>query len=426
LGFFQTIAKENFDSVKKGFDSVFNAEVGEKIQKIMASVDDLFGAITGFKTDNKDGLSSYFETTGQMIARILLKVLDFIDITIDLITYIVDFSQKIINLYNQINSIISSIGGFFTTLWQNVLNFFNPLVAEIQRVLNEGFAYILGYILGFAIRLVGQLIWFLASMAINIYSFLFILGVEVGKFLLDLINQYIHWGIATRDSLIAKLGEFITFLSKLPFEILKFLQESLNYLLVELPKWGNAFGEMVQKLIRYLTTTPWHVIISDVMNLLSQGVKAGGKWVAEAFNNLLKISIDIFVKIPEWFVTFDWKKTMGDAVNSMIDGLLDNSQKLWGAGQKFADDFGRGFKDSLGIQSPSKFMIDAGFDISEGLDIGLQKGTLDVERRVSIMADTMIDEVSNKELKPMLKERGLTINQYGATISTTWIPSYAR
>jgi phage-related minor tail protein len=177
--------------------------------------------------------------------------------------------------------------------------------------------------------------------------------------------------------------------------------------------FGYAFGTVVALLWVWVSRTMPRIfmslldLIKGVQSKISESIIAG------------------FTRFIDWVKTQDWKQIGTDIINGIIQGIQNGASALSDTLSNVASEALQGFKDTLKIQSPSRVMFEVGVNIMEGLDLGIEDQMGVIENRVNIVADGMIDQFSN--MQPRNNNRGgLTINQYGADINTTWIPSYAR
>lgn len=208
---------------------------------------------------------------------------------------------------------------------------------------------------------------------------------------------------------------------------LQYLKGAFKSLFEALTRFYNENREEIKILIKIIAAL-FAFFIIGIIAIITWLVQFSAQWyntfsdAMNVFRSFKQGVENVINGIKVLFSTLDLGKML---IQGLVKGINDNAWILNEAIRTLGNGVISTFKERLGISSPSKVMIEAGVDITDGLDIGLQKGQFDVERRVSIMADNMIDEVTDTPRKPR-NNGGLTINQYGATISTSWIPSYAR
>jgi tape measure domain-containing protein len=276
-------------------------------------------------------------------------------------------------------SVWNNVKTVFITVWTAITGFFTGIITEIQRVLGQGIGYTIGYVVGLWLKMV-ILFW---TTVFNVMGM-------IAKIMWDtLVIIFNFW-----QSLPGRIFDILVILIKLWGDFSVFLY--------------NTAINAVKAVIRF-----WQSLPSILKNV-----------VVFLLNAWADFNIFVYRKVEElinWFKGIDWAQLGRDMLNGLMNGLADLARR----GKELANNFKQGFKDAMGIQSPSKVMFEAGVNIVEGLDEGIGSETFTIERRIDMMAGSVIDGVSNRESKTA-RTGGLTINQYGASISTTWIPSYAR
>lgn len=287
-----------------------------------------------------------------------------------------EWVKKTIEVFTSVWTTVKTV---FLTVWGAIVGFFTGIINEIQRVFSMGIGYAIGYVVG---------LWL--KMTIIFWVSVFNVMKMIASFMWD------------------TLVLIVQFWQTVPGRI-------VDILLFLITKWASFNAFLYQSAI-------------DALNLLIrfwQSLPSRlGQIIVFLLNAWAQFNVFVYKKVEElinWFRGIDWAQLGRDMLNGLMNGLADLARR----GRELADNFKQGFKDAMGIQSPSKVMFEAGVNIVEGLDEGIGSETFSIERRIDMMAGTLVDGVSNRE-----STRGgrgdLTINQWGANISTTWIPSYAR
>jgi len=293
-----------------------------------------------------------------------------------------------VNLWNGVVS-------FFTGIWNTVATFFGTVMEKINSVTSQGIMYTIGFI-------VGKFIWF------QIW-----LGYKIGEIVISILGFIVNAFLNIRNfiyGLPPVVWDAIVSMAKAFWDWLVWLQGAMTKAFYDM---GAFIVKTFWNIVAFMVTLPYRLDTmwkQFVRGAINAGVDAYN-WLTGKFNEFIN-----------WFVTMDWGKLGKD----MLDGIISGLSGLVDKGKEMANNFLRGFKDAMGIKSPSIEMKYAGIDIVKGLDEGIKDQTLTVERRVEIMADSIIGGVADYTPKKKKEQGGLTINQYGASINTTWIPSYAR
>lgn len=94
-------------------------------------------------------------------------------------------------------------------------------------------------------------------------------------------------------------------------------------------------------------------------------------------------------------LTSAWSGGIGDAVKNMISGLVDKvktkASELWSAGVELARSIWNGFKDKLGIRSPSRVMAKEMEHVIAGLGVGLDRNEGSIRDIGYSMAQNLLD-----------------------------------
>ena len=102
------------------------------------------------------------------------------------------------------------------------------------------------------------------------------------------------------------------------------------------------------------------------------------KFVTETIPNAFNAAVEFMKGLPEmmWNAVVDgynWFVSVGEAI---IDGIWEGFTSVWQAIKDFVGGFVQGFKDALGIHSPSKVFAEIGKNIIDGLVGALNVNTI--------------------------------------------------
>ncbi len=169
-----------------------------------------------------------------------------------------------------------------------------------------------------------------------------------------------------------KWNEFTTWLGEIPYKIGYYLGEIVANIVIfftqTVPEKWNEFWTWIGNKWNEFTT--W---IGEIPSKISEYFEKIGNNIKEFFT----------VTIPErWNELMDYLKSLPqkflDIGKDIIDGLKEGIVNAWeGLKQKwneFTDGFVQGFKDKLGIHSPSTVFAELGGYITEGLEEGIGNG----------------------------------------------------
>lgn len=180
-------------------------------------------------------------------------------------------------------------------------------------------------------------------------------------------------------------NDFINWLKKVPSQIEKFFTELPG----KIEKWFSDWWEPVKNFdwsgLGYDIGQWFGNAWQDAIHFITVSVP---EWFKSMFDSISEALVTFFtVTIPQKFEelklffknlpqtlynnlisSWQWMVDMGTAI---IDGIWEGLQTVWSAITEFVDGFVQGFKDALGIHSPSTVFMEIGQMIMEGLTQGI-------------------------------------------------------
>lgn len=239
------------------------------------------------------------------------------------------------------------------------------------------------------------------SVVLNIQNFFKTGWDNIVAFVKDVPNKIINafnaldkWVKDLPDKVKQKLDSIGKYLDKLPGEI----KTWFSNLTGKIEKWfsdlwepiknfdwnqlgydiGQWFGNAVKSGYDFVTKTvpQW---FEDTGNAIKQGFETFFTSTLPAFFNqtipqIVQTVADFFKKLPKKLgniITSVWNEIV-NVGNSIVDGLVEGLQTVWKAITDFVDGFIQGFKDALGIHSPSTVFDEIGVNIIDGLFNGIK------------------------------------------------------
>lgn len=197
----------------------------------------------------------------------------------------------------------------------------------------------------------------------------------------DLFNDWETWFEKSKKI-------FFDFAEKIIDSIFDFVPKAIDKLadiLIWIKELPNKFfyyaGLAVGTLWKKITETDWLELGSKVLNGIVNGIK-------NIANSLSDFGSKLWNKAWESIKNTDWKKIGSNILDGIINGMFNIGKKLKSWGTSFVD----GIKDSLGIHSPSRLVIDAkvGNYTTDGIIVGMKKEI----PKIKITAQEMVGEVS--------------------------------
>ena len=133
-------------------------------------------------------------------------------------------------------------------------------------------------------------------------------------------------------------------------------KDAVDFVTVKVPEWFSGMWESVKSAFKVFFT-------QTLPQFFTQTIPSVVKNVGQFFKALPGEIYKAFVSAKQFIV---------DIGTAIIDGIWKGLQSIWKAITDFVNGFVQGFKDALGIASPSKVFTAIGEDIVAGLLQGIQ------------------------------------------------------
>lgn len=144
--------------------------------------------------------------------------------------------------------------------------------------------------------------------------------------------------------------------------------------------------------------TKWDIFKRDVKKKWDQ-IK---KWAADTWNEMWKaitgktdeIKKDVQAKwdgIVNFFKNIDLKQIGADIMNGLKNGIKSKIEELGKVAKDVSSKIGQSIRDFFGIHSPSRLTTGYGENISQGLAVGMDKGSKDAEKAAKRTAKKLDD-----------------------------------
>lgn len=317
------------------------------------------------------------------------------------IDFFVNGWNSIVNFFTvSVPQWIASLVAFFVNGWNSIVNFFTVSVPQWIASLVAWFNSLpaqIGYALGFLLGTIVQ--W-----GVNTWNYLitnvplWISGIvnwfaqlpgQIWNWLLNNINDITNWGNSVYNTATSfasnTINGIINFFAQLPGQIWNWLLNSIN----DIANWGNNVyntatsfaSNTINGIINFFSQLPgqmWNYLsnaISSVANwganMVSTGVSAAGNLVSGIVNTITSLPgqmLDIGTNI----------------VHGIWNGIINAKDWILGQIGGFASGIVDGFKDALGIHSPSRVMRDSiGKYIPQGIGVGIEDEMPDLQDNIN-------------------------------------------
>lgn len=272
-------------------------------------------------------------------------------------------SQFFIDTWTNISSFFSEVWtnvvNVFTTAWQAIVDFFTPVIEFIAAIIRTYVEIWINIFLVFAAVL--KTIWDAIATAATwvweqIYGFVAPIVEAIASFIGDTMrNVQAGWEMVW--------GAVSSFFEGVWQGIVDFLTPIALWLYNEIMGRVNA--------IRSVWESVWGAIssfFSGIWDGMVGAVQGAVSWISDIIGTVHGVVMDVFSGIGDWLV---------DAGGDLIRGFWNGISDMWGWITTQIGGFFDGIvdwaKDTLGIASPSKVMIEVGHDTGEGVAVGLMQ-----------------------------------------------------
>lgn len=319
------------------------------------------------------------------------------------------------NFYEKITAIVEeTIKNVIDTLknWgNNIATFFTETIPQLWSGLIDWFTnlpYNIGYALGFALGSIiqwGTNVWnyLVTNVPIwidNIGTFFSELPGKIWDWLLQVIESIGNWGQQMWDSASTTVSNMINdignYFSQLPGLIWSWLLETIAKITI----WGiemyvnsnQALIEFLSNVINYFSQLP-----GNIWNWLVKTIEKVGQWGKEMAEKGKTAALDLFNNIVNKIKEIPGK--MLEIGKNIVEGIWNG---ITGAGKWIGDKISSfcsgitdGFKDALGIHSPSRVLRDkVGQWIPKGVAVGITTNTDSVDKAIDEMNNGIVAKMN--------------------------------
>lgn len=311
-------------------------------------------------------VNNAFEKVKEVVGNAVQALVDFFTVTIpNAITNMINwFAQLPTNIANFVGMVWTTVSTWVANMVtkalelgsqfvSNILNFFNTLPERI------------GYIIGFALGKIVQ--W----------------GIDLYKFATTEIPKFVN--------------TVIKFISELPGKIWNWLVQAFN----KVVQWGSNMistgkqkaSEFVSSAVRYISELPGK-IWTHLTNVIQKVIKWGSDMVSkgkQAARDLVRTIADTISELPGKMVSIG-----SDIVSGIWNGIKNAKDWIISKVKGFASNIVDGFKDALGIHSPSRVFANVvGKQIPAGIAVGIENNSDVATDAVNSLTDDLTAQTVN-------------------------------
>lgn len=242
---------------------------------------------------------------------------------------------------------IDAIKQFFVEKWTAIVTFMQSIPDKIKAVINaigKWFSELpskIGYALGFA------------------------------------LGSIVKWVVDTANYLKVKIPEIVENVRKWFAELPAKIWNAITSAVTKVMTWGqnmwNAFKTKVQQIIT--SVQQWFAGLPDkIYNAIKNAINKVATWANDMITKVKEVVPKIITAIVDFFKELPQKLyDLGtDIINGLLNGIKNAWESLKSGVKDFCGGFVQGFKDALGIASPSKEFATVGEFSADGLIVGVQ------------------------------------------------------
>lgn len=309
------------------------------------------------------------------------------------------FREAVTNVWNAFKDVvggaITNVGEFIT----NLVTWFSELPGNIGGFLGD----VISGVAEWASNMVQKAIEVGSNFITNINNFFNQLPYYIGYAVGWALGKILEFGQNLITFATTTIPEFfntvVNWFAQLPSNIWNWLLDTINNvgewgsnMLQSAIEIGSGFLDSVGEFIMNLPSNVWNWLVETINNVAEFASDMASKG-AEAASNLKDNIIDGIINLPSRMLE------IGDNIVSGIwDGIQNAKDWLIGKITGFASGVVSGFKDALGIHSPSRVLRDqVGKFMAEGIGVGfsdeMKSVTADMQNAIPTNFD--VDATAN-------------------------------
>lgn len=294
--------------------------------------------------------------------------------------------------------------------WQQICDFFTVTIPEwwtgtvipFFQGIPEWFAGIWGKVKDFAVEKWDALLNYLQGIPQKISDFVTKVGNwfsqlpgKIGYALGYALGKIVQWGVDVWNYLSTKVPEIVnnvkTWFMELPGKIYSAISGTVS----KIVKWASdvaakfkeKVSEIVSKVKEWFSELPQKIYdaVIKVKEKITKWVSDVKAFCAEKIPQIIDSIVEFFKTLPEKL-----KELGKDIIQGLIDGIKNAWESLKTGVADFCSNFVQGFKDALGIHSPSTVFAEIGGFSADGLVQGIQDKFSTVQQTVGEWASNVI------------------------------------
>lgn len=280
----------------------------------------------------------------------------------------------------------------------NVINFFARLISGISEKINS-FGNVLAIIPDKTAEIISSIIsWFELLPDKISYA----LGFAAGKVVEWATTVYAY--VSEEIPLI--INDIVTWFSEMPQKIYDGIITFIDLVTQWATETYNNFQtwvtQTVEDVVVWFSEMPQNIyngIITFIDNVVQWGKEVYTNFKTEA-DNIINSVVDWFKQLPQkiYNAIIQFKDTVVNIGKWLLDGIFEGLSNVKNKVLQWKDSFVQGFKDALGIHSPSRVMEeDVGTYLGSGIAEGLKSSIPEIVEVAQSIADAIRNVFENME-----------------------------
>lgn len=293
--------------------------------------------------------------------------------------------------------------------WQQICDFFTVTIPEwwtgtvvpFFQGIPEWFAGIWGKVKDFAVEKWTALLDYLQGIPQKISEFVTKVGNwfsqlpgKIGYALGYALGSIVQWGVDIWTYLSAKIPEIVNNVKTWFMELPGKIYDAISGAVSKVAAWASdvsakfkeKVSEIVSKVKEWFLELPQKIYdaIITVKEKITQWVSDVKAFCAEKIPEIIDNIVEFFKTLPEKL-----KELGKDIIQGLIDGIKNAWESLKTGVSDFCSSFVQGFKDALGIHSPSTVFAEIGGFSADGLVQGIQEKFSTVQQTIGEWASSV-------------------------------------
>lgn len=355
----------------------------------------------------RDIVNAAFKKVKEVVGNVVQALVTFFTVTIpNAIQNVINwFSQLPTNIANFVNMVWTTVSTWVTDMVAKALELGSQFVENIVNffsTLPDTIGYIIGFILGKIVQWGLDLYKFattkIPEFVNTVVKFISELPGKIWNWLVQAFNRVTQWGLNIVATGKQKASEFVSsvvqFVSELPGKIWNWLSNAISKVI----QWGSdtvstgrqKASEFVSSAVQFISELPgkmWSHLSSAVQKVVQWGSDMVSRGRSAA-RDLVSAVADTISELPGKMVSIG-----SDIVSGIWDGIIGAKNWILGKCRGFADSIVRGFKDALGIHSPSRVFAEV---VGKQIPAGIAQGITNNATVATAATESLTGDLTNR------------------------------